>query len=227
MHNIVFLHGALGSPVFFQPIVERLGDKFFCHTLSFSGHANENFYSDFSIQQFSAELDRYMESLNLTDCTVFGHSMGGYVALHSNIAGNHKIRKIITLGTKFFWNTDIADRESGMLDKEILKIKAPSFIRQLQELHGDNWEILLEKIRQLLLSLGRNPVLTNEWIRSVKIPVSICLGEKDRMVTPEESEHTASLIREGKFLILKDQPHQIERTDPKVLAKLIEQEILK
>ncbi len=225
MKNLILLHGALGNEALFVPLVEALQSKYQCYRFNFSGHGGAPFQAEFSIEQFAAELNTFMEQNDIADATVFGHSMGGYAALYASAMGNTRINKIITLGTKFEWTHEIAAKESSMFDVATLKIKLPSFVAQLEQQHGMQWEQLVHEVKRLLISLGDQPVLTDSLLQKISIPVIILRGENDKMVNQEESIKTQLQIPNAQFLSLPAQPHLLERVNLEMLVKVIEERV--
>jgi hypothetical protein len=63
--------------------------------------------------------------------------------------------------------------------------------------------------------------LTDEDFKLIKSHVLLGLGDKDNMVSREETFHVESLIPNAKFIELKDTPHSFE----KVSVELLSQEI--
>ena len=51
------------------------------------------------------------EVITITRADIFGYSMGGYVALHAARRHPERIGSIMTLGTKFAWDTPTAEKE--------------------------------------------------------------------------------------------------------------------
>jgi pimeloyl-ACP methyl ester carboxylesterase len=221
MEDIILLHGALGSKKLFEPLIEILKDEFNCHAINFSGHGKTRFTDEFSIPQFAAEINEYILKHSLQNPIVFGHSMGGYAALYASATGSKAIQKIITLGTKFDWNPESSIKEAAALDTDLLKEKAPEFVQQLIDLHGDSWQILLDKVRYMMLELGDNPALTEELMSFIPIPVILGRGEKDRMVSLGETVETQNKIPGAVFVSLAETRHRLEHIEPVVLADFI------
>ncbi len=221
MKNLILLHGALGNIALFNPLVNELKNDFHCHVLNFNGHGNSPMKEEFSIEEFSLELNAFIDDNALEDCLVFGHSMGGYVALLASASGNQKIKKIITLGTKFLWTNEIAENAVSFFDIEKMKLKVPSFVDQLKNAHSDNWERLVLNIKELLLKLGANPPLKKDVLQKINIPVILCLGDKDNTVSEKETKETQQNIPQSNLIILPGQAHSLEGVDVQLLKKLI------
>ena len=129
MKTLILLHGAIGAEDQLVKLVQVLKEQNGINalTFSFSGHGNTPFQSEFGIEQFAIELENFIKRNNLQNPDVFGYSMGGYVALFLAKRTPGLLGNIITLGTKFNWNPDIAAKEINMLDPQMISQKVPKF----------------------------------------------------------------------------------------------------
>jgi pimeloyl-ACP methyl ester carboxylesterase len=149
--------------------------------------------------------------------------MGGYVAVW--LAKHHpeKIEKIITLGTKFDWSVESAEKEVRKLNVEKIAEKVPAFARILEHRHAPNdWKELLKKTGEMMLGLGKAPLLTEEILKTIQMPSLICLGDQDDMADRNYAEQVASFLPKGKFKLLENTPHPIEKVDLKMIVSLIQ-----
>ena len=219
MNPLLILHGALGSASQLDPVkaaFEKKGNA--VHSLNFSGHGGAAFQSDFGIEQFAEDTFRYLQQHQLKQVDIFGYSMGGYVALW--LTKNHPdcVGKIVTLGTKFDWSEESAAKEVKKLNPEKIVEKIPAFARILEHRHAPNdWKILLQKTSDMMLGLGKNPLLTKGILETIQHQTIICLGDQDDMADRNYSEQVASYLSNGKFLLLDNTPHPIEKVDLKKL----------
>jgi len=224
MQNIILLHGAIGAKDQLEPLgVELKQQGYNVFTLSFSGHGQAPFATNFGIEQFALELEQFIKENNLDKPTVFGYSMGGYVALYlahrnPNILGN-----IITLATKFEWSPEIAQKEVKMLDSKTIMEKVPKFAEALQKRHGQDWELLLQKTAEMMLSLGNKNALTLNNFTSIENKVLIGLADKDNMVSLEETTAVYKQLKNGAMYMLPNTKHPIETVDLGLLGRIIKQ----
>lgn len=220
MQQILLLHGAIGSLEQLYPLREHLSlAGYEVHSLNFSGHGGKPFGSQFSMDQFGDEVYQYIQENSLNDLLVFGYSMGGYVALFLASKYPGIFKKVCTLGTKFNWTPEIASREVKMLNPSTIEEKVPAFAQILAIRHGmDHWKLLLNNTATMLTGLGNNPLLTNTVLQTIDLPVLLLIGEKDNMVTLEETEATKQCLQEGSIYILPDTPHPIEKVNIGLLA---------
>jgi len=218
--KILLLHGAIGAKDQLEPLKQLLKSKYTINTLSFVGHGDrEKTNETFSIKLFSEDVVRFLDEHAIDKIKIFGYSMGGYVAMY--LAKHHpeRVYNIITLGTKFHWTPEIATKEMRMLNAEKIEEKIPKFASILKKRHSKNgWENVLNNTKNLLYKLGENNTLNLEDYSSIHIPIKILLGDKDQMVSKEESINLAEKLINGSFEILPNSDHPIEKVD---LQKLI------
>jgi pimeloyl-ACP methyl ester carboxylesterase len=223
MQHIILLHGALGSKDQLQPLEKVLEDTFQVHSFNFSGHGGRPFSGiPISIPYFSEQIASYMQAANITHANIFGYSMGGYAAMHLAKQQPEKINKLITLATKFHWDEKTAAREVKMLDGKTIQEKVPAFAAQLQQRHAPNdWLTLLDKTSQLLTNLGKNNTLQLEDYASINTPCLLLLGDRDKMVTLEETVAVYKQLPNAQCGVLPGTPHAFEQVNLSLLAQLI------
>ncbi|ASE62569.1 alpha/beta hydrolase [Chryseobacterium indologenes] len=221
MLNLILLHGALGHSDIFTPYLETLSQYFNIHTPVFSGHGDTELPENgTSIEKYTLELSDYCTKNNLTDVYIFGHSMGGYVALCYGMKNPENINSIMTLGTKFEWSEEQALQESKMLNPDIILEKVPQYAQLLESQHGSKWKQLLPAIADLMVNLGKNPPLENN-LATITIPTQIMVGDRDHMVTIEESLNVYRTLPNAKMAVLPDTKHPMDKVRPDLLVSLI------
>jgi pimeloyl-ACP methyl ester carboxylesterase len=212
---IVLLHGALGDASQLQPIADALlpGP---CLLPDMPGHgtlAGEAFSMDDMVEALHA-------ALLLTGWhkpAVFGYSMGGYIALLHEARYPGYFSAIVTLGTKLAWSPAFAEQEQRVLQAEFLLTKAPELADTLKQRHGALWEQVLSHTAHMMASLGQDPPITGEMLQQVENPVVLGLGERDKMVSVDETTWAADHLRFGRMEILPGVRHPIEQVSLDVL----------
>jgi pimeloyl-ACP methyl ester carboxylesterase len=202
MLNLILLHGALGHSDFFKPFQEELSKYFTIHTPLFSGHGTVEIPEDgITIEKYTQELKEYIEKEHLKDVYIFGHSMGGYVALCYASQYPSTLHSIMTLGTKFDWTEEQALKESKMLNPDIIAERIPKYAQFLENQHGSKWKRLLPAIAEMMISLGKNPPLKDN-LATIPVPVQIMVGDQDNMVTIEESVKVYKSLPNARLAVL-------------------------
>lgn len=223
MKKLLILHGALGSASQMQALQKELSTKFEVYTLDFSGHGKNRSDEKFSIDLFVTDILAFLQVQKITEpLSIFGYSMGGYVALSLASIDPQKIEKIITLATKFDWNEATSIRESQLLNTEILEQKAPHYAKLLAERHGENhWKLNCAKTAEMMIDLGRRPVLNSTTFCKVSTPCKLIIGDKDRMVSLDETIQASSQLKNSEHLVCKGWEHPFEKIDSILLASEI------
>lgn len=220
--TLILLHGALGSASQFETLKNSLSDIFECETFDFIGHGKHSAGKAFRMCDLADQLQTFIRIKQLDQALIFGYSMGGYAALVLELRQPGSLGALLTLGTKFRWNEEESAKESKMLNPEKIKEKVPVFAARLAALHGEpQWEQMLRETAEMMLDLGRNPLLDAGGLSQIQIPVCIGRGELDQMVSREESEMASDALSNGFYREFSGMEHPIEKVDAAILANEI------
>lgn len=222
MQQLLLLHGALGSEKSLQPLKELLQNDFEVHSFSFQGHGGSELpKNEFTIAGFANEVIAFLDENQIDSAPIFGYSMGGYVGLYLAKHFPERIQRLFTLATKLNWTIEGAQKEASMLNPILIKEKLPKYALSLEQLHGNNWEALMIKTAQMMLNLGQDPEVKDSDFEQIDIPVLLSVGDKDAMVTLEETIFVHRKIKDSQLLILPKTIHPIEKVDVVELAHQI------
>ncbi|WP_276134348.1 alpha/beta fold hydrolase [Polluticoccus soli] len=224
MQPVLFLHGAIGAADQLQPLADKLSG-YNIIPFNFSGHGGKDFPSgELSIKQFAEEVLAFIEEQKLEQVNIFGYSMGGYVGMY--LAKHHpdKVKQVATLATKFHWDAPTAAKETQMLDADKIEVKVPAFAKSLQERHAPNdWKVLLQRTVGMLQAMGADNPLKEEDYTGIATPSLIMLGDKDKMVTLEETLAVYKALPNARMAMLPATHHPIEQSNTEALAFLLNQ----
>lgn len=223
MKHLVLLHGALGSPEYFEKIKEALSGEYILHTLTFAGHAGTALPNDgLRMQNYVAQLVDFCDTLPSEPLAFFGYSMGGYVALAYAAQYPERVSAVMTLATKLQWSPEIAAREVKMLQPAAAQQKVPQFAAYLSGLHGsERWAPLMQRIADMLLALGENPLLTDVMLSKIHAPVQLMVGDKDNMVSIEETMQVYRSLKNATLAVLPNTVHPFEKINTPMLLQLM------
>lgn len=234
MKRLVVLHGALGSAHQFEPLRAALPGVD-VHVLEFHGHGSAPDVADpWTIDLFAHQLEDLLENFHedLHEdphkvLSVFGYSMGGYVAIRLAQRRPDLISRILTLGTKLDWSPEGAAKEIKMLNADVIEQKVPAFAADLQRRHGsDHWRTVLTKTAELMVDLGAQPVLTEQNVADLTVPVRFGIGDRDEMVTLEETIRFYRATPQAQLTVLPGTRHPIEKVNLDLLIPEIERFLL-
>jgi pimeloyl-ACP methyl ester carboxylesterase len=225
MNPLILLHGALGADQQLHPLVvacEDAGRN--VYTLNFSGHGGRAFSGNgFGIEVFAEDVLLLIRERGIEQADIFGYSMGGYVATWLACRQPQKVGNVTTLGTKFDWDTASAAKEVKKMNPEKIVEKVPAFARILQHRHQPtDWKELMNKTADMMLSLGEKPLLREEHFRTITQRVHVLLGDADDMADRSFSVQVAAWLPNGRFHLLAQTPHPIEKVSvPLLLSHLL------
>ncbi|MBN2060318.1 MAG: alpha/beta hydrolase [Deltaproteobacteria bacterium] len=221
--QLLLLHGALGAGIQFETLTPYLENRFDVHAPDFEGHGRSEVKDrPFSMKNFSENVLEYMDANGIKQADIFGHSLGGHVGLYMAAFFTERINGVFTLGTKFLWTPEIAEKENALLDPDKIREKVPHYAGMLEERHvASGWEVLLGKAKDFHNFLAVNNPLRDEDIEKIEKKVRICLGDRDKMVTIEESLRIYHLLKDGEFQILPRTPHPLEKVPLEFLSNSI------
>ncbi|MDB5251088.1 MAG: alpha/beta hydrolase [Flaviaesturariibacter sp.] len=221
MKALLLLHGALGSARQLAPLATALSHRFDVHTPQLPGHGGDPL-DEFSIPAFASFIAGYIHNKGLEGSPVFGYSMGGYIALHMARQEPSLFSRVATLGTKLDWTEDGAANEASLLDPASLEEKLPAFAETLRERHAPaDWKEVTRNTAALMLDLGRRPLVTNADLATLPIPVMLMLGDRDRMVSLDETLAARKALRAGSLAVLPGTPHPLEAVDPGLVSEIL------
>lgn len=222
MQHLILLHGAAFSNKQFQKLQQQLSADFIIHTPNFPGHAEDaDMNADFSVAAFADAVIHYIDTQQIEPANIFGYSLGGYIGMYIAKKFPARINKLITLATKFYWDDNIAAKEAAMLNPEKIEQKVPQFAALLQTHHGEHWKQVLYKTQELLTGIGsNNPLQQNDYIH-IHTPCCIMLGDRDKMVTTDETLAVYRQLPNAQMCMLPGTPHPFEQADTALLSMMI------
>jgi len=222
MQHLVLLHGATGSEKQLVALSELSGGTYHVHTLNFEGHGGRPGPDAFSFESFAENILEYLDANGIAECVLFGYSMGGYAALKFAALYPGKATAIVTLATKFEWSPAIAAKETALLDPEAIAEKVPKFAAMLEALHAPlDWKTVVRNTASLLTDLGNGKGLSEEELKKIGVPVLLCLGSEDKMVSQAETDAVAQILPRAETIVIAGAQHQLERTDPELIVEQI------
>ncbi len=223
MKPLILLHGAIGTKDQLVPLADALKTDYDIHTLSFSGHGGEVYPTNgFSIASFAVDVLRYMDAHNIGQADIFGYSMGGYVAMYVAKHYADRVGKIVTLATKFHWDEPTATKETAMLDADKIEAKLPAFAATLANRHNPNdWKEVLHRTATMLHNMGLDNPLKIEDYATIQHPSLVLLGDRDKMITLEETLAVYKTLPNAQMGMLPSTPHPIEQVDVPMLGWMI------
>lgn len=218
MQDLLLLHGAIGSSAQLSALANELRGHYNVHLVDFPGHGGSEMPGEFSIPLFANSVLDYMRRQQLETVSIFGYSMGGYVGLYLARHFPAKVERIATLATKFEWSPEIAAKEIKMLQPETIEQKLPAFAALLKERHQPaDWKQVLRMTAEMMAGLGKKPDLRHEDFIAIRQPVQLMAGDRDKMVSIEETLNVYRSLPAAGMVVLPSTNHPLEQVDISLL----------
>lgn len=225
--KLLLLHGALGTRNQFAQIKPLLEAHFDVYDFNFEGHGGVISEGEYSITHFAKNTKDFIHTNDLGSVSIFGYSMGGYVALKLALESPELIEKMATLGTKFAWTKASAAAEVKMLNPDVIEEKVPHFAQLLKEMHAPlDWKAVMRNTAEMMLNLGNGEALVEDDFKKINHTVCLGIGAKDKMVSQEETEKVQGWLPNSICNVLEGAPHPIEKVDPDSLFEYIKKALL-
>ena len=185
------------------------------------GHGDSQGSSLNSIESYSRFVINALESYDLKNLSLCGHSMGGLVALDMISSHNFHAKSLILVNS--IYPTKVADilldkAKSGNGDAADFIIKYGLHRRLLGIKNAFSEEEALVMLDDLEACNNYQLDLNN--LKNVGIPVSIILGSKDRLVDSKAVENFTAIVPSDIYM-MNDVGHFSFFEDPAELSKLL------
>lgn len=223
MMPLILLHGAIGAGDQLEPLAALLSGHYDIHVIDFSGHGTAQVSEEaYSIRLFADDVRAYMLKNGLERASIFGYSMGGYVAMYLARHFPELVDKVVTLATKWHWDEATAAKETQMLNADKIEQKVPAFAETLHKRHAAHgWKNVLSKTAAMMTALGADNPLKPEDHAATTHASLILLGDRDKMVTLDETLTVYKSLPNAQLGILPGTGHPIEQVRPEMLQFFI------
>jgi pimeloyl-ACP methyl ester carboxylesterase len=173
----------------------------------------------FVLDRFVQNVCELLDAEGISDANLFGYSKGGYVGCALALAHPDRVRRLATLGTKYGWTQEDAQRETGFLVPSKMAEKIPQFVELLRERHvASGWEAVVERSAEFMWALADSGGITKERVSGLEMPVRVMVGDRDHTASVPESVELARALPKGELEVLPATPHPFERLPLQRLA---------
>lgn len=216
------MHGALGSSQIFDSFVSQLNEQYNVFRFDFRGHGEFSADELISPEILTDQIIDFIETNQLIGITIFGYSMGGYMALLASIKRPDLIGSIITLATKYVWNEDISTKEIFQLETiRVLPLEHP-FKKQLVKFHEEAYyQNCINLTIHLINDLGKKKLLNNSTLSKINLPILLIIGDMDTMVSISETQEASKNLINSTIIILPNTKHPFEKVNPFELIQIL------
>jgi non-heme chloroperoxidase len=191
----------------------------------------------YNYDTFAADLDVLLNTLDLTNVSLVGHSMGtGEITRYIGKYGTKRLRKAVLIGTLGPYLVKAPDNPEGIDASLFSGIKAGikadrpvammEFLKNFYSVGGPDGKLVSERVMQAnwTVAIGASPIGTvacvDAWLEDFRkditrndVPTMIIHGDDDRILPADvTSRRQAKMIKNVKFIEIKGGSHGIPWT---------------
>jgi pimeloyl-ACP methyl ester carboxylesterase len=241
---IILIHGWSGDHTIFEPFFHELSKKFKVLSYDLRGHGNSDRPEHgLTLNRFATDLEELMESLDLTDVTLVGHSMGASTAfayIRNYGVSRLKSVSIFDMTPKLInddnwklglyhgkYTRDDSDRDVTQMNEEFVAFSRRFAKTVIPYLTEDMLEEHLKVVK------GNTPhVLSAMWhamavsdfrdvLPKITVPTQIVYGEKSTLYSKETAEYLQSQIPKAKIIPFENCTHMLVAENPTKTMQVI------
>ena len=218
--HLCFLHGFCEHQEIWQEQVEELSKHYSCLLIDLAGFGLSSLNGNVSIAQQAIVLNQLLIHLSIDHCTLFGHSMGGYIAtemlhqdaslfnglglIHSTALEDHEEKKNNRLKVVEF----VKDRGSEPFLKQFYsQLVAPANLPQLEERLWKHVKATTEDsiINASIAMMNRSDHL--DTLSQTSIPILFLCGTEDQHFPISDVYQQVAQCELGQLEIIENVGH--------------------
>ena len=186
----------------------------------------------YNYDTFAADLDALLNTLDLTNVSLVGHSMGtGEITRYIGKYGTKRLRKAVLIGTLGPYLVKAPDNPEGIDASVFSGIKAGlradrpaalmEFLKNFYSVGGADGKLVSDRVIQAnwTVAIGASPIGTvacvDAWIEDFRkdiarndLPTMIIHGDDDRILPADvTSRRQVKMIKNAKFIEIKGGSH--------------------
>lgn len=184
-----------------------------------------------SMALMARDIAHLMDRLHLEDAILVGHSMGGYVGLSFAYQFPQRLAGLGLISTQA--RADAAERRKGRyemakrLEEQGIGVVSQSMPAQLTS-NEDLADCLgrliggldAQTLAEAQLAMAERPD-ASEWLRSIRVPALVILGEQDRLTPLENQQELARLLPAAELVSLPECGHMPMMEAPTEVASAL------
>jgi pimeloyl-ACP methyl ester carboxylesterase len=216
---LVLLHGFLESKAIWDDFAQQLVKEFTVVAIDLPGHGESDCLAEIHSMELIAEVvTAVLNTENIKEVVIAGHSMGGYVALNF-VAENENVVK----GLVLFHSHGNADSEQAKENRrrtiEIVRNNRGGFIKMFipdlfDQRYVDRYSDDIRKLINIAADMTPEAIIAalagmrdrpdqRQFLTKIKIPVLFIIGKQDSRMPAEMILEQAMLPQHSETLLLE------------------------
>ena len=197
--DIILLHGWGQNIKMMDPLGNNLSDNFRITILDLPGFgSSETPHFAYNINDYTEVLHEFLDSLNIKNPILIGHSFGGRIAI--NYSSLYKVKKLVLFGSPF-----VVREKKGLKIKILKSLKKIKMLDSLAErvkkyVGSEDYKAANGIMREILVNTVNTDLTENA--KKINIPTLLIWGENDVAVPVSEAKLLEKTINDSALIIL-------------------------
>ena len=231
--DVLFLHGFLanGTGPYYDEFKGLLAGEYRVHSIDMRSHGGSKHISDgLTFEHLPKDIVAAVETLEIEEALVIGHSMGGFLAMASAIINPSRFRALVAITP--------AQSRGAPTEEIVPDFMAARASRAL--MHERFGAMFVQPPREARLDILRDAALClpdsaaehwirNEWpntnitdrLTAIDIPVLTLIGMKDVVVSPMNQYEDVVRLPRAKAVSFTDEGHMLPVEKPELCYREI------
>lgn len=216
-HPLILIHGIGIDHTQWENVIEHFSKKFKTITYDCRGHGNSDKPENYTLQDHVNDLIGIMDYYQIEKASVYGASMGSYIAQGVAITAQDKIDKLILAVTKSNGLTSSVQRLMKEHEKELeglnqqegflALLKYMSYNTEIMKQHLDIFQTKLTSEQFLCANKAVSGFDFRNDLSKVKAKTLVISGKYDGLNHPSEGKLCASLIPNSVYIEMQYSGH--------------------
>lgn len=220
---LVLLHGFLESKAIWDDFTEILQKDFTVIAIDLPGHGESELIEEtHSMQLMAGAIKEVLQSENIENAVIAGHSMGGYVALQFAVDNEEMVKGLVLFHSHANADTEEA-KENRRRTINIVNQNRAGFIRQFipdlfDQRHVENYSDAIQKLQDIAALMSPEAIITAlsemrdrpsqlQYLLLTEIPVLFIIGKQDSRMPYNQLLAQAVIPSHSEILLLEDVGH--------------------
>ena len=224
---VIFLHGFTDSWYSYEKVMMHLPPSIHAYVLSQRGHGlSSKPQKGYKPEDFAADVNAFMEELQIPSAIIVGHSMGSLIAQRFAIDYPGRTKGLVLVGAMVSLKKNPALHE---FNKMIEQLKDPidsTFVYEFQkstlakELDGMELNTYVSESRLVPARVWKevySGMLEADYekeLKKVKAPALILYGDKDTLMPETDQRTLAAALRNSVRITYRGTGHALHWEDP-------------
>jgi non-heme chloroperoxidase len=230
---IIMLHGYTDSWYSYSRVLPELAPKYRAISISQRGHGDSDQPGSYTGDDFAADVDAFMEALDIERATIVGHSMGSFVAQTVAIRYPHRVKKLVLIGSAAVAGNEIIvglndyvqtltdpvdstfvyEFQASTIYYPVPQAFLDTVVQESRKLTADVWKGALE---------GLIGTVNVPHLSEIQAPTLVLWGDRDGIFLRAEQDALVAAIPDATLSIYPETGHALHWERPAEFARELE-----